>query len=1623
MENLAGQTIKGYDLLERIGAGGFGAVYRAYQSTMGREVAVKIILPGYANQPEFIRRFEAEARLVARLEHLHIVPLYDYWRSPEGAYLVMRWLRGGSLRDALEEGPFGLEAAALLLDQVASALAVAHANGIVHRDLKSSNILLDEEGNAYLADFGIAKDLGQAIDTTMPDELLLGLASPEQARGEAVTPQTDIYGLGVTLYEILAGESPFPGISPIERLFKHINDPIPRIETLDDRVRDDINQVIHRATSKNPKHRYEDVFAMAAAFREAAKLSEAAQASELLESLTLREQEILRMIVEGSSNRQIAQDLYIELTTVKWHIRQIYGKLGVRSRKQAVVRARELKLLMGDLPAEHSEDLRTGIARVVPLQPSNPYKGLRAFETADNRDFFGRETFLKKLVGRLASGSLQDTEQNGNRFLAIVGPSGSGKSSLVKAGLIPSLWESAVPGSDRWFIVEMVPGARPLDELEVALIRVAADQAGNIRGQLERDRNGLLRAVELILPKDNSELLLVIDQFEELFTLVPDEASRTHFLDILTAAATDPRSRLRIIVNLRADFYDRPLHYPEFGRLIRNHIETVLPLTAEELERAILHPAEQAGVSFEPGMVATIIDDVLYQPGALPLLQYALTELFEARDGRSLTHAAYKSIGGTAGALARRAEELYHEQESEGQEAIRQMLLRLIAVDEDSTASPDTRRRVPRSELAAMVQDEELMDDLIDAFADYRLLTLDHDPESRRPTVEIAHEALLREWQRLRSWLDESRADLRLRRQLGRAAEEWRQAGKDSSFALQGTKLEQFETWGKSTRLALTQDERDYLQASAALREEQEAAESARQAREVKLENQTRRVLQALVVVFLLAAVVSGWFAWNANRQRMETELNFARSESQRLAAEANYVLQRGGSAELAALLALRGLDEHYTPQADLALQRAAASYVDSVLIEAPGGAFWPVMSPDNRYLRFARNDPSGSGPPIVEVWDLHSMERLWQTSEYIIPGYPIDNRNESANSSAILATTLDDSEVLVLDVQTGERVLTFQGNASPIVTGQLSADGTIFVQGDRDGNVHVWSTDTGEELRRFSVGGGEYARAPDHELIVAISPDSRLVTATASGLTHVWEIESGEELYRFEHEHWGWFFVPQFTDDSRLLLAAVLPVISLWDLTTGEEVDNDLPPGFEGILSPDGRVYAQGLVGDSEQDVVLWDVATGRELHRLTGHSDGARPVAFLDGGSQIITWGWEGTARVWDVAGGQELLVLAGHTDAIETAAPSPDERYLVTTGQDATVRIWDLQAPRHQDYQLDGARDVIHFSPDGRVALTVDPETGKTALVEADSFKVLHLLEIRLDPIVGGSKARPHFSSDGRMALGDDRSGTILVYDVASGKLIGEYTSSDDTYKFPVFVPGGHRIFAGGDRGAYLLDAESGERLRIFEAPNNAIDSPYSDIVAVSDDGRYGAMHMETGNLQPEHVVSVWDLETGSLAFQSVPHPTDFVVAFAFSNDSRYFAWGGTDNIAYVLDLQTGKEVIRFLHLDSVHAIDFSSDNQYLLTSTGGDGVILWDLENGAIVRRFFAGSGQAGFARFVENDTIVLYSTFEDGLIYRQSISFEGLIENMCSQLQRDLTPVERDIYGLDGSPTCPKFAES
>ncbi|MBN1963125.1 MAG: protein kinase, partial [Anaerolineae bacterium] len=835
-DDLSGQVIRGYELRDKLGVGGFGAVYSAYQPAVGREVAIKIILPSYANHPDFIRRFEVEAQLVARLEHPYIVPLYDFWREPSGAYLVMRKL-GSNLRAYLNEyGPFDLRRTVRFLDQIAAALTVAHRNGVVHRDLKPDNILLDADGNAYLSDFSIAKDLGSKANLTQDGTMLGSPAylSPEQIRAEPITTRSDLYTLGIVLFEMLAGSHPYDAATtPHSLIYKHIQDPLPSLEASRPDLPPELDEVLAQATAKLPEERFPDALSLAAAFRRVA---------------------------------QLATD-------------------------------------DGPVPRRASGAVKTTrFTTTLPrIEVENPYKGLRAFQEADSPDFFGREALTEGLLARLSE------EHELARFLALVGPSGSGKSSVVHAGLVPALRQGALPGSDDWFYAEMVPGAHPLEELEIALLRVAVGQPPGLMEQLRRDERGLARAARLILPEDD-ELLLIIDHFEEVFTLAADADEVRQFMDVLHYAVTDARSHVRLIVMLRADFYDRPLMIPNFSSLMRQRTEVIVPLTPDELERAIVGPAVRVGALLEPGLAAAIVAELNEQPGALPMLQYALTELFDRREANVLTLAAYHAIGGTLGALARRADEVYAALSEPQQEAARQLFLRLVTLGE---GTGDTRRRVLRSSVLRMSADEETMRAVIRNFGTSRLLTFDHDPATREPTLEVAHEALIREWGQLREWLADSRDDLRMEQRLTAAAREWQLASRERSFLATGSRLAGFEAWAAQTDLKLNEQAAAYLQASIAEREAREAAEAARQAREAMLERRSRGRLRALVIVLAIGLLLTVGLALIAinNQQYAEAQAEIARQNAEEsyslaLASNARQAL-RENNGEVAVILAL----------------------------------------------------------------------------------------------------------------------------------------------------------------------------------------------------------------------------------------------------------------------------------------------------------------------------------------------------------------------------------------------------------------------------------------------------------------------------------------------------------------------------------------------------------------------------------------------------------------------------------------------------------------------------------------------------------------------------------------------
>ena len=543
-----------------------------------------------------------------------------------------------------------------------------------------------------------------------------------------------------------------------------------------------------------------------------------------------------------------------------------------------------------------------GQARVEPVAVvENPYKGLRPFGEADASDFYGRENLVEEMLGRLGE----------NRFLMVVGPSGSGKSSVVRAGLLPALKSGALPGADRWCYATMLPGAHPFAALEAALVHGCRPELESLHEHFRGDNLDLLRAALRVTTDDRSEVVLVIDQFEELFLLTGDQQVRRRFIRNLIEALEDPHSRFRVVATLRADFYDRPLEYPDLATWMESGQVTVGPLGPGALERAAVGPAARVGAAFEVDLAAELVADVVNQPGALPLFQFTLTELFDHRAGNTLTLAGYQAFGGLQGALRNRAEEVFRSLDAAQQAAARQVFLRLVTLGE---GFEDTRRRVARSELEALAPGQGKVGAVLDAFGTHRLLTFDRDPDGGGATVELAHEALLGEWPRLAGWIDESRDQLRMHRTLATEYGEWQKAGSHSDYLLTGARLASFEQWSEETDLALTPGEQAYLEASLRRRADEQASEAARHRREIELERRSVSRLRILVAVLAFAtfgaaalAVVATNHSREADRQRDAALL----AEAHTLAQSLSYasVANLAEDPQLSMLLALHAVD------------------------------------------------------------------------------------------------------------------------------------------------------------------------------------------------------------------------------------------------------------------------------------------------------------------------------------------------------------------------------------------------------------------------------------------------------------------------------------------------------------------------------------------------------------------------------------------------------------------------------------------------------------------------------------------------------------------------------------------
>jgi DNA-binding SARP family transcriptional activator/WD40 repeat protein len=1410
------RPIRGYELRGVIGSGQFGVVHRAYQPSIGREVAIKVIQADNSNDLTFVARFEREAQRVANLEHPHVLPLHDYWRDPTGAYLVMPLMRGGSLEDSLRAGGWSLEPTLRLLDQVGSALAYAHRRGVLHGDVKTANVLLDEDGNAYLSDFGIA---GPLIDDRDPELTSRGLLSPEEVSGESVTIRSDIFALGALTFEVLSGVPP-TGTTPMPDLGEARGD-----------IPDAVAAIVGRAMAADPRDRFLNVDEFLRELRRSAGVDVVA-AAEVMETV--------------------------------------------------------------------SEQIR------------NPYKGLRAFTEDDATDFHGRDALINDLILQIAT----------HRLVTVVGPSGSGKSSVVRAGLIPALRAGTLTDSRDWLVTDMFPGSFPFEELEAALSRVAVRTPGTLLSELTQP-NGLLRVSKQILPGDDSTLLVFIDQFEELFATVRSEETRRQFLENLISIANDERSRVRVVTTIRADFLDRPLAYAEFAEAIAAGLVTVGPPTRDGLAQAVSAPARTVGLELEAGLVGRIIADVEGQPGALPLLQYALTEMFSHREKSTLTIAGYEATGGVAGALGRRAEELYEGLTPAGKLATREVFLRLVSVDELGAV---TRRRARQSELVSLALDRGGLESVLQAFSRFRLLTFDRDPVTRGPTLEVAHEALLTEWSRLSGWIEEARESLILARRLGEAAQEWIESNEDPSYLLRGVRLMDVEAWASRADVVLTSDESRYITTSVAQRAAD--AESSRRRR--------RRAFVALAAGLGLVsalALIAFWQRGIAEREALQ-----ARARELAAAAQA----QVGQNRELALLIATEAFDTSIrggaepTTEAVSAMAQAIQDW--RLVTRFPAAALlYPTVSADGSLVAVG----SKTSPDDVDIFGVDGS-LLGTLSGPEDPDVVAWKADFSPNGRTITVTyavpRLDETFRAVPEGIPDVRIFDL-----PTMSGILDLD-----------------TDHGWAYVSHSLDGGLLAMSSGREVRVVDAAD-------------------GSDVSRFEASAPAG--QPEFLDDDRVLVPIAGSGFTILSARDGSVVDHlevaDLNPAVTAVN--DLRTHVAYRTGDQ---VRVTEFATGDTIFDQTAPT--VQGLALDPDATRLAHSGYDPNIYIESLGDGATELELTGIFENVYSLI-FIGEKQLLADGEDAL--LWDVSPEGVSELRGIPTKELqwgYQISPDERwlvyfvsknLGLPVDPVDG-VRLIDLATGAETVISQGEANSVPAGLRV---VSADFTMVGSLTQDGTATMRGLPAWDVIQEF----DDCRGPLAVtPDNTRVVLTGwscvtpgvpdDAHSAVFDLRSG--VEIFPLPYPTLWSAEFNPSGIYEGGRYLAATDQIN-------VGIWDMADGTLlgSFDRYAHDEiGFVLVLSWDPTGRYLVGGTSGGVVWVADLErviAGEDMadsLVFNRQAHTGAAPVPAMNGAGVVGTAGfDGMVrLWYLDSEDLILEFESDVG-VPVVRFSPDGTELLY----------------------------------------------------
>jgi WD40 repeat protein len=1277
------------------------------------------------------------------------------------------------------------------------------------------------------------------------------------------------------------------------------------------------------------------------------------------------------------------------------------------------------------------------------MSQTNPFPGLRPFREDEEHLFFGRENQVDVMVNKLA-----DTQ-----LLAVLGTSGSGKSSLVNCGLRPALRQGLMTrAGTTWRIAQFRPGNDPIGAMACALAQdgvlfhgytgAGLTLAEIIETTLRLSKLGLIDIYEQATLDKSVNLLVVVDQFEELFRYRGLAAARrgngegtsqeaTAFVNLLLEVKRQI-GRVFVVLTMRSDFLGDCTQFPGLAEAINAGLYLVPRMSRDDRRAAIEGPVRVGGAEIAPVLLTRLVNDVGDNPDQLSILQHALNRTWACWQseggGRTspLDVGHYEAVGTMVHALDHHAEQAYTELSTPRQKQVSEKLFK--ALTDKATDPRGVRRPTTFGELCSLADAAPAeVADVIAVFRDpTRSFLMPPAAEALKTetVIDVSHESLMRVWRRLIKWADEEAQSARTYRRLAETADLYAAGNanlwRDPELQLGLNWREESqpnETWasryhpgfaGAMHFLTESREQREAERAARARQRQREReAEQEKTAAQARYAQRMRWAALFSAALALLAMVFGAMALWA--KQDARRELQKALTTQARFLVELSRQQRVAGDGGTAVALAIEALTDEAGAQVqpdmrkgELALDEAWRSLHERIIFGGHSGAV---------------NSVAFGHDMIVTASEDHTA-RLWnaRTGESI--GKPFEDPNqlldaEFSPDGTLIVTASADHKARVWDVKSHKQIVDpLTGHMDYVYHAAFSPDGKLIVTASGDHTARLWDAKTGKPIGKPLIG---------HENGVVSAMFSRdsawIVTASLDHTAQLWDGKTGAPIgkpLRGQDQVWD----AEFSPDSKLIVTASGDsTAQVWDAKTCEPIGEPLR-GHKNFVksaafSPDGKLI---VTASGDYTARLWDAKTGAPIGEpLRGHQNGVASAMFSPDSKFIVTASGDRTARLWAVETGKPMAELRGHENAVNGAAFSPDSKRVVTASSDDLARLWDAQNGK-SIAELKGHKKALNsavFSPDGKRIVTASADH-TARLWNAETGKSIAELRGHEDAVNGAA-----FSSDGTRVVTASGDYTARLWDGETGTLITALRGHKGSVNSAAFSPDGNLIVtASSDKTAQLWDAKTGKPI------GKPLEGHESDLTgaAFSPDGT----RVVTASW--DWRARLWDAKTGQPIGEPLTGHKEGVVSVAFSPDGKRVVTASADHTARLWDPGTGTAVAELSgHTDYVNSVAFSPDSKRVATASADHTARLWDAETGAPIGEPLEGHSEevVGVAFSPNGNVIVTTSRDWTARLWDAKTgkpisaerfgSIEEFLAKAMSVTPRCLTAAQRNEFFLAPEP--------